>query len=183
MTAEHFDDAAPHASAPVARAAVVVVSTRVAAGEATEHTGGPLVAALRSWGFDCDEPTVVPDIASSGQRSLGVALRTLVRSGVSVVVTTGGTGLTRDDVTPEVTAGLGGRVVPGIAEALRAAGMARGVPTAALSRGMACVVDDTLIVNLAGSRGAVADGVAVLADIVPHAVRQISRPVSAVLEA
>ena len=50
VTAEHFDDAAPHASAPVARAAVVVVSTRVAAGEATDHTGGPLVAALRSWG-------------------------------------------------------------------------------------------------------------------------------------
>ena len=117
-----------------------------------------------------------------------VGTRTVVTGGGStgvraVVVTTGGTGLTRDDVTPEVTAGLGGRVVPGIAEALRAAGMARGVPTAALSRGMACVVDDTLIVNLAGSRGAVADGVAVLADIVPHAVRQISRPVSAVLEA
>ncbi|MFI0431799.1 MAG: molybdenum cofactor biosynthesis protein B [Candidatus Nanopelagicales bacterium] len=180
MTHEHFG--APAELADPMRAAVVVVSTRVAAGEAADLTGGKLVEALRSWGFDCGEPTVVPDVAASGQRSLGVALRTLVRAGSSVVITTGGTGLTRDDVTPEVTAGLGGRVVPGIAEALRSAGVARGVPTAALSRGMACVVDDTLIVNLAGSRGAVDDGIAVLSDIVPHAVRQISRPVSAVFE-
>ena len=89
------------------------------------------------------------------------------------MLTTGGTGLTPTDRTPEETRALLDREVPGIAEAIRAHGVAKGVPTAALSRGLAGVAGTCLVVNLPGSRGGVKDGLAVLAPMLEHAVEQI----------
>jgi len=91
-----------------------------------------------------------------------------------VVVTTGGTGLTPADLTPEMTRRVLEREIPGIAEALRGAGAAAGVPAAILSRGLAGMAGRTLIVNLPGSTGGVRDGMAVLAPVLGHAVSQIN---------
>ncbi len=114
-------------------------------------------------------PVVVPD-----GEPVADAIRAAVAAGSRVVVTTGGTGLTPTDRTPEVTRALLDCEVPGIAEAIRAYGVAQGVPTAALSRGLAGVVGATLVVNLPGSRGGVKDGLAVLTPMLVHAVEQIA---------
>jgi molybdenum cofactor synthesis domain-containing protein len=100
------------------------------------------------------------------------ALRSAVADGYDVVLTTGGTGLSPTDVTPEATTRVLDRPVAGLAEAIRAYGVAHGVPTAALSRGVAGLAGRTLIVNLPGSPGGCRDGIAVLTDVLPHAVQQ-----------
>jgi molybdenum cofactor synthesis domain-containing protein len=89
-----------------------------------------------------------------------------------VIVTTGGTGLTPGDRTPEMTRRVIDREIPGIAESIRAAGVAAGIPSAMLSRGLAGLVRDVLIVNLPGSSGGVKDGMRVLAPVLTHAVDQ-----------
>jgi molybdenum cofactor synthesis domain-containing protein len=89
------------------------------------------------------------------------------------VLTTGGTGLTPTDLTPEVTRPLLEREIPGIAEAIRANGVSAGVPAAVLSRGLAGVIGDCLVVNLPGSPGGVRDALEVLAPVVVHAVEQL----------
>jgi molybdenum cofactor synthesis domain-containing protein len=104
---------------------------------------------------------------------VGAAVATEVEGGARVVLTTGGTGLTPTDRTPEATRPLLDREVPGIAEAIRAHGVGKGVPTAALSRGLAGVTGDCLVVNLPGSRGGVKDAIAVLEPILLHAVEQV----------
>ncbi|MFJ2960392.1 molybdenum cofactor biosynthesis protein B [Streptomyces sp. NPDC087270] len=149
------------------RALAVTASNRASAG-VYEDRGGPLiVAALAEWGFAVDGPQVVPD--GEPVREVLIAA---VDAGYDVVVTTGGTGISPTDRTPEVTRAVLDYEVPGIAEAIRAAG-GRKVPTAALSRGVAGVAGRTLVVNLPGSTGGVKDGLAVLAPIVVHAVDQI----------
>lgn len=149
-------------------AVVVVASNRAAAGVYDDTTGPLIVDALQSWGFVVGEPVVCPD-----GEPVGLAIAAAVDGGARVVLTTGGTGLTPTDRTPEVTRPLLDREVPGLAEAIRAAGVAKGVPTAVLSRGLAGVAGRALVVNLPGSRGGVKDALAVLEPVIVHAVEQI----------
>ncbi|HKY58861.1 MAG TPA: MogA/MoaB family molybdenum cofactor biosynthesis protein [Aeromicrobium sp.] len=149
-------------------ARVIVASNRAAAGVYADETGPLLVEALTDWGFTTPPAVVVPD-----GEPVAEALRAAVDDHVAVVLTTGGTGISPTDRTPEMTSAVLDRQVPGLAEAIRAHGVAKGVPTAALSRGLAGVAAETLVVNLPGSRGGVADAIELLAGIVPHAVSQI----------
>lgn len=151
------------------RAAVVVASNRASAGVYEDQTGPMLVEALRSWGFDTDDAAVVPD-----GEPVADAISVALAAGAAVVLTTGGTGISPTDRTPDVTRPLLDRELSGLAEALRAAGVAKGVPTAVLSRGLAGVAGSTLVVNLPGSRGGVKDAIEVLAPVVGHAVDQLA---------
>jgi molybdenum cofactor synthesis domain-containing protein len=151
----------------VIRALAVTISNRAAAGIYADKSGPVLAGLLREAGCEVDGPTVIPD-----GDAVEAALRDAVAAGYDVVVTTGGTGLTPGDLTPEMTRKVIDREVPGIAEAIRAAGTAAGVPAAMLSRGRAGLAGRTLIVNLPGSTGGVRDGMAVLAGVLAHAVDQ-----------
>jgi molybdenum cofactor synthesis domain-containing protein len=152
------------------RALAVTVSNRAAAGVYADKSGPVLVELLRSAGCSVvDGPVVIGD-----GDPVEAALRDALAAGYDVVVTTGGTGLTPADLTPEMTRRVLEREIPGIAEALRGAGAAAGVPAAMLSRGVAGVAGRTLIVNLPGSTGGVRDGMAVLASVLGHAVSQIN---------
>ncbi|WP_336921836.1 MogA/MoaB family molybdenum cofactor biosynthesis protein [Aquipuribacter sp. SD81] len=153
--------------APVAtgRAVVVTVSTSAAAGTAADRSGPLLVDGLRGLGLDTPDARVVPD-----GDAVADALRSALADGADVVLLTGGTGLSPDDTTPEQVRPLLEREVPGIAEALRADGRARGVATAALSRSVAGVAGRSLVVALPGSTGACRDALEVLGPLLPHAV-------------
>ena len=150
------------------RARVITASTRAAAGE-WEDTSGPIVAeGLRALGLAVEGPVVVAD----GDPVLA-ALRQAVADGIDLVVTTGGTGHTPRDLTPEMTLQVIDRHSPGLAEAIRGYGVAHGVPTAILSRGVAGLAGTTLIVNAPGSSGGARDAVAALSPVLMHALDQV----------
>jgi molybdenum cofactor synthesis domain-containing protein len=151
------------------RALVIVASNRAATGVYADTSGPRLVAGLLELGCRVvDDPIVVPD-----GEPVAAALRAAVAEGYDVVLTSGGTGVTPTDRTPEATRGVLDFEIPGIAEAVRAHSRDR-VPAAALSRGLAGVAGRTLIVNLPGSTGGAKDGLAVLGPILRHTIDQIN---------
>jgi molybdenum cofactor synthesis domain-containing protein len=151
-----------------ARAVVVTASNRASAGVYEDRSGQALAAGLRELGFEVEGPHVRPDDVAE----LTAVLRAAVASGADVVVTTGGTGLSPTDVTPEATRPVIEREAPGLAEAVRRYGEPK-VPTSVLSRGIAGTAGRTLLVNLPGSTGGVKDGLAVLGPLLPHVVSQL----------
>lgn len=150
---------------PTAR--VITASQRASAGVYPDRGGPIIVDWLRQRGYQVPAPAVVPDGDPVAQ-----ALAEAVAAGVDVVITTGGTGISPTDRTPEATRSALDYEIPGLADAIRAAG-APAVPTAMLSRGVAGVAGRTLVVNLPGSTGGVRDGLDVLTDVLDHAVDQI----------
>ena len=151
----------------VIKALAITVSNRASAGVYADKSGPVLVSLLAEAGCTVDGPLVVPD----GEPVEG-ALRDAVAAGYEVVVTTGGTGLTPGDQTPEMTRKVIDREIPGIAESIRAAGVAAGIGSAMLSRGLAGLAGQVLIINLPGSTGGVRDGMRVLGPVLAHAVDQ-----------
>ena len=149
------------------RGRVITASNRAATGVYADRSGPVIVAWLRERGYECPQAVVVPD-----GEPVGDALRDAVGAGIDVVLTTGGTGIAPTDATPEATRALLDYEVPGLADAIRAAG-APTVPTAVLSRGLSGVAGRTLVVNLPGSTGGVRDGLGVLAGVLDHAVDQL----------
>jgi molybdenum cofactor synthesis domain-containing protein len=149
------------------RALAITVSNRAAAGIYADRSGPVLAELLRSAGCETDGPVVIPDGAA-----VEAALQDAVNAGYDVVVTTGGTGLTPGDLTPEMTRLIIDREIPGIAEAIRAAGVNAGIPAAMLSRGLAGLAGTTLVVNLPGSTGGVRDGMTVVSSVIAHALDQ-----------
>ncbi len=149
------------------RALAITVSNRASAGVYEDKSGPVLTELLRAAGCSVDGPLVVPD-----GEAVEAALREAIVARYDVVVTTGGTGLTPGDRTPEMTRRVLDREIPGIAEAIRSAGAAAGIPSAILSRGLAGLAGPVLIVNLPGSSGGVRDGMRVLAGVLGHAVDQ-----------
>ena len=148
----------------------MIVDDRVAHGE-HEDTVGPLVTELlEENGFIVDGT-----VAVAGETvDIRNALNTAVIGGVDVVITVGGTGVSPRDVTPDATLGVLDRPIPGIAEAIRSSGLAAGAVDAGISRGLVGISGSTLVVNLAGSRSAVRDGMATLSALVPHVIDQLS---------
>lgn len=151
------------------RAAVVIVaSTRAAAGVADDRTGPAIVAWLAERDFDVVGPEVVAD-----GLPVADALHRALAGRPSVIVTTGGTGVSPSDGTPEATAPLLDRELPGFMEELRRRGAAT-TPTALLSRGLAGTAGSTLVVNLPGSAGGVRDGLGLLDEVLEHTLDQLA---------
>lgn len=151
------------------KAAVITCSNRSAAGERADDSGQLLSSWLDESGHEVLSQVIVPDDVDA----IRAAVRDAVAAGAAVVITTGGTGLTPTDVTPEAVRPLLDREVPGIAEALRMVSREK-VPTSVLSRGVAGTIGSSLVVTLPGSPGGVRDGIAVLTPLLGHAIDQIA---------
>ena len=149
------------------KAAVLTVSDGVAAGTRADESGELLAALLAADGYEVERRTVADD-----SEEIARALTALAAE-VSLVLTTGGTGVAARDVTPEATASVVEKLAPGIAEAIRADAIAK-TPHGLLSRGIAGVCGTALVVNLPGSTGGCRDGYAVLRPALQHALLLLS---------
>ena len=151
------------------RAGVITVSTRGASGERADESGPAMKDAMTAAGHAVVSTQLVPDDVAK----VANAILDAVRAGANVVLTSGGTGLSPNDVTPEATRRVIDREVPGIAEALRARSLAK-TPHGMLSRGVAGAVGTTLVVNLPGSPRAVRESLETLLPVLPHAVELLA---------
>lgn len=152
----------------VRSARVIVASTRASNG-AYPDSSGPIIAEwLAQRGYSAEQPVVVAD-----GEAVGNALHDALDAGVDVVITSGGTGISPTDTTPEQTVAVLDYIIPGLADAIRRAGEPK-TPTAVLSRGVCGVARRTLVINLPGSPGGVRDGLAVLTGVLDHAVGQLA---------
>jgi molybdenum cofactor synthesis domain-containing protein len=151
------------------KAGVITVSTRGASGERADESGPAMKDAMTAAGHAVISTQLVPDDVAK----VANAILDAVRAGANVVLTSGGTGLSPNDVTPEATRRVIDREVPGIAEALRARSLAK-TPHGMLSRGVAGAVGTTLVVNLPGSPRAVRESLETLLPVLPHAVELLA---------
>ena len=150
-------------------AAIITASNRASLGLYKDQSGEILAQGLEKLGFDVVSKVIVPDSVSL----IGAEIARAIDSKIDLIVTTGGTGISPTDVTPEATAPLIQKEIPGILEALRAFSREK-VPTSDLSRGLAGTANQSLIINLPGSPGGVRDGLVIIARLVPHAISQLA---------
>ncbi|MEY4901444.1 MAG: hypothetical protein RLZZ190_171 [Actinomycetota bacterium] len=151
------------------RAAIITASNRAFNGIYEDKSGQILLEGLRTLGYHIDGVQVLPDDVEK----ISSAIKSAIKDGVDLLVTTGGTGVSPFDVTPEATAPLIEKEMPGILEALRAYSREK-VPTTDLSRGAAGVTNKTLIINLPGSPGAATDGLVIIERLASHIHDQLA---------
>ncbi|MCW2957764.1 MAG: molybdenum cofactor synthesis domain protein [Solirubrobacterales bacterium] len=158
------------ALSPDMRTAVLTISTTLAAGDGEDVSGPRLAQLARRAGCEVVHESILPD----DRVAIAARLRELVAADHAVILTTGGTGLTPDDHTPEATLDVIEREAPGIAEALRTAGR-RYNPKAILTRGVCGLAGGTLIVNFPGNPKALDETFDILGEVLPHAVQTLRR--------
>ena len=149
--------------------AVLTCSDTAFSGKRDDTSGKILVAAFEALGFALTHHEITPDDPDI----IATKLSSWSDDSINLILTTGGTGLSERDVTPEATMSIADQQVPGIQEAIRAYGQTK-TPFAILSRGVCVIKSKTLIINLPGSEGGVRDGIEVLEPIISHALGQLT---------